>query len=109
MNINDEIKKYFIPSFYHWNFHEYIVFKEVPTLPFSRFIVIDDTVILKLMYHCHDRWSFVRVDNHFKADSSEKLTFITNTNFMSLLICINAIHQLTDLNKIDEYSFMLEQ
>ena len=109
ININDEIKKYFIPSFYHWNFHEYILFKEVPTLPFSRFIVIDNTVILKLMYHCPNRWSFVRVDKHFKADSSEKLTFITNTDFIALLMCIKSIHQVIELYKIDEYSFILEQ
>ena len=108
MNIDDEIKQYFIPSFYNWNFQECIIFKQHPMYPFSRFIVIDDSVILKLMYHCHNRWSFVRVDKHFKADSSEKLTFITNTNFISLLMCINSIHQVTDLKKIDEYSFILE-
>ena len=77
--------------------------------PFSRFIIIDDSVILKLMYHCFNRWSFVKVDKHFKADSSEKLTFITNTNFISLLMCINSIHQVANLKKIDEYSFILEQ
>lgn len=108
MNIDDEIRKYFIPSFYHWNFHEYILFKELPTLPLSRFIVIDNSIILKLMYHCPNRWSFVKVDKQLKADSSEKLTFITNTNFISLLMCINSIHQVTDLKKIDEYSFILE-
>ena len=109
MNIDDEIKQYFIPSFYNWNFQECIIFKQHPMYPFSRFIIIDDSVILKLMYHCFNRWSFVKVDKHFKADSSEKLTFITNTNFISLLMCINSIHQVADLKKIDEYSFILEQ
>jgi hypothetical protein len=93
MNIDNEIKTYFIPLFCKWNFQDCIFFAELPTLPFSRFLVIDHSVVLKLMYHCPNRWSFVKADQKFKVDSSEPLTFITNTDITPLLVCIYNIRQ----------------
>lgn len=101
MNIDDEIKKYFIPSFCQWNFQDCIIFTEHPMFPFSRFLIIDNSIILRLIYHCFNRWSFVKVDKHFKADPSEKLTFVTNTEFTPLLISIYNIHEVSKVWEID--------
>ena len=93
MDINKAIETYFLPRFIEWNLGPFLRIVQVPQFTISRFIIVDNSLILKLMYHCGEKWSFVKVDKHFKADPSESLTFITNTNPYLLLERIHSFHQ----------------
>ena len=94
MDINKAIEIYFLPYFIQWNLGPFLRIVQVPQFAISRFIIVDNTLILKLMYHCGEKWSFVKVDKHFKPDPSDTLTFITNTNPYVLLNHIYTFHQL---------------
>jgi len=94
MDINKAIETYFLPHFIRWNLGPFLRIIQVPQFIISRFIIVDNSLILKLMYHCGEKWSFVKVDKHFKTDPSDTLRFITHTNPYLLLECIQCFHQL---------------
>jgi hypothetical protein len=94
MDINKAIETYFIPRFIQWNLGSFLRIVQVPQFTISRFIIVDNTLILKLMYHCGEKWSFVKVDKQYKADPSDQLIFITHNNPCLLLECIQSFHQL---------------
>jgi hypothetical protein len=94
MDINKAIETYFIPRFIEYNLGPFLRIVQVPQFIISRFIIVDNSLILKLMYHCGEKWSFVKVDKQYKADPSDSLTFITHTNPSLLLNHIYTFHQL---------------
>ena len=80
--------------FFKWNLAKYIKIKENPLSSLSTFLIIDDLLFLKLMYHYTNKWSFVKVTQHFKADPAARLIFLTDTNIYPLLECIYSFHQI---------------
>jgi len=108
MTIDEKLQQYFIPIFERWYLDQYVVIQKKAESSISRFIVIDNLFFLKLTYHCGDKWSFVKVDHHGKADISSIITFIVETNIYLLIDYIHALHQIALLQKEEstEYSFI---